>query len=186
MHRQAYEVLPALFTALGLDTSDQPPWLYGHSDGGSIALLYAARHPSCVAGVVVAAPHVFVEDVTVASIVAAREAYLQADLRSRLAKYHDQPDSVFWGWNRIWLAPEFRSWSIESELGAISCPLFAVQGLDDEYGSLRQIHAIAQQVSQTRILELRQCGHSPHRDQPDKLIAAVTDFIHHYTRGAPP
>ena len=186
MHQQAHEVLPALLEVLGVRPQEAPLWLYGHSDGGSIALLFAARHPSCVAGIVVAAPHVFVEDVTVASIVAARDAYLHADLRSRLAKYHDQPDSAFWGWNQIWLSPEFRSWSIESELGAIRCPLFAVQGLDDEYGSLRQIHAIAQHVPHAGLLELAACAHSPHRDQPDKLIAAVTDFINHYNRGAPP
>jgi len=183
MHRQAYEVLPALFEALGVDAEERPPWLYGHSDGGSIALLYAARFPDRVAGAMVAAPHILVEDLSVASIAAARNAYLEADLRDRLAKYHDDPDSAFWGWNRIWLAPKFRDWSIEAEIGSIRCPVLAVQGLDDEYGTLQQVHGIARLLPHTELLELSECGHSPHRDQPDKLIAAVTQFIHNHNPG---
>jgi len=177
MHRQAHEVLPALFDALGVDTAAQPPWLFGHSDGGSIALLHAARFAQRVAGAVVVAPHIKVEDLSVASIEQARTAYLETDLRQRLAKYHDDPDSAFWGWNRIWLHPPFRQWSIEAEIEAIACPLLAVQGLDDEYGTLEQIRGIARRVSQTRLLELPDCGHSPHRDQPAALIEAAVSFI---------
>ncbi len=184
MHRQAYEVLPALVQALGINIEAEPPWLLGHSDGGSIALLYAARFPQRVAGCVLLAPHIQVEELSVASIAFARKAYLEDGLRARLAKYHDDPDSPFWGWNRIWLAPEFRDWSIESEIGAVRCPLLAVQGLDDEYGTLEQIYGIARRLAQTELLELPACGHSPHRDQPDKLIAAVTNFMNHYNRGA--
>lgn len=183
MHRQAYEVLPALFEALGINTEAEPPWLLGHSDGGSIALLYAARFPQRVAGCVLLAPHILVEDVSVASIALARSAYLETDLRERLAKYHDDPDSAFWGWNRIWLAPEFRDWAIATEIGAISCPVLAVQGLDDEYGTLQQIHGIASRVPQTELLELPACGHSPQRDQSVRLITSVTDFFHHHKRG---
>lgn len=183
MHRQAFDVLPALLDALGLDCAEQPPWLYGHSDGGSIALLYAARFPEHVAGLVLAAPHIFVEEISVTSIALARDAYLGQDLRSRLAKYHDDPDSAFWGWNRIWLAPEFRHWSIEAEIDSIRCPVLAVQGREDEYGSLLQIQGIAQRVARTELLVLPQCGHSPHRDQAETLIAAVTQFIHNHHRG---
>jgi pimeloyl-ACP methyl ester carboxylesterase len=172
MHRQAHEVLPALLRALHVDS---PPWLFGHSDGGSIALLYAARFQP--AGLVVLAPHIQVEDLSVNSIEQARIAYLETDLRQRLAKYHDDPDSAFWGWNGIWLHPPFRNWSIEAEIGAIACPLLAVQGVDDEYGTLEQIRGIARRVAPTRLLELPQCGHSPHRDQPEALIAAVLDFV---------
>jgi pimeloyl-ACP methyl ester carboxylesterase len=177
MHRQAQEVLPALLRALDVDADRDPPWLFGHSDGGSIALLHAAAYPQRVAGAIVVAPHILVEDLSVASIEKARTAYLDTDLRKRLAKYHDDPDSAFWGWNRIWLHPPFRHWSIEAEIAAIACPLLAVQGLDDEYGTLEQIRGIARRVPQTRLLELPDCGHSPHRDQPLALIEAVSRFM---------
>jgi pimeloyl-ACP methyl ester carboxylesterase len=177
MHRQAHEVLPALLGALGVDPDVQPPWLFGHSDGGSIALLYAARFPSRVAGAVVLAPHIVVEDLSVRSIAKARQAWLDTDLRERLAKYHDDPDRAFRRWNDIWLHPPFRAWSIEHEIAAIRCPLLAVQGVDDEYGTLEQIRGIARRVPSAELLELDDCGHSPHRDQPDALIEAVVAFV---------
>jgi len=177
MHRQAHEVLPALLQALGVDTEAHPPWLLGHSDGGSITLLYASRFAQRLAGAIVLAPHIMVEDLSVASIAKARSAYLETDLRQRLARYHADPDSAFWGWNDIWLHPPFRHWSIEAELDSIRCPLLAVQGLDDEYGTLEQIRGIARRVAQTQTLELAQCGHSPHRDQPERLIEAATKFL---------
>jgi pimeloyl-ACP methyl ester carboxylesterase len=176
MHRQAQDVLPALLRALGIDTATEPPWLFGHSDGGSIALLHAARFPGRVAGAGVMAPHIFVEDISVASIEQAARAYMETDLRQRLARYHDDPDSAFWGWNRAWLSAPFRAWNIETELGTIGCPLLAVQGVDDEYGTLAQIRGIAQRAPQTQLLELAACGHSPHKDQADALIAAVHRF----------
>lgn len=175
MHRQAAEVLPAFLAALGLDA--RRPWLFGHSDGGSIALLYAALHPEAVSGAIVLAPHILVEDVSVASIEKARDAYRDTDLRAKLARYHDDPDSAFHGWNGIWLDPAFRSWTIEEEICAIRCPLLAVQGLDDEYGTLEQIRGIARRVPQAQLLELPACGHSPHRDQPEALVAATRDFL---------
>jgi pimeloyl-ACP methyl ester carboxylesterase len=181
MHRQAFEVLPALLAALGVDTVTRPPWLFGHSDGASIALLYAARFPDSIAGAVVLAPHIMVEDLSVASIAEARKSYLETDLRQRLEKYHDDPDSAFWGWNNIWLHPPFRKWSIKTEIEAIKCPLLAVQGLDDEYGTLEQIHGIARRVPQTELLTLSDCGHSPHRDQAERLLAAACAFIIKHT-----
>jgi pimeloyl-ACP methyl ester carboxylesterase len=177
MHRQAHTLLPALLRALDVDALRDPPWLLGHSDGGSIALLHAARFPQAVAGAVVLAPHILVEDISVASITQAREAYEATDLRQRLARHHDDPDSAFWGWNRIWLDPAFRSWTIADEIAPITCPLLAVQGLDDQYGTLEQIRGIARVVPQTQLLELAQCGHSPHRDQPEALITAVHSFF---------
>ena len=185
MHRQAHEVLPALLDALGVDAGRDRPWLFGHSDGGSIALLHAARFPDRVAGAIVLAPHILVEDLSVASIARAKAAYENTDLRQRLARYHDDPDSAFWGWNRIWLHPPFRQWTIEDEIAAIRCPLLAVQGLDDEYGTLEQIRGIARRVPQTQLLELPDCGHSPHRDQPEALIAAATAFIQQQTGDQP-
>lgn len=182
MHRQARELLPALLAALGVDTLAEPPWLLGHSDGGSIALLHAADPAQRVAGVIVLAPHIFVEDLSVASITQTRETYLSTDLRQRLARHHSDPDSAFWGWNDIWLNPDFRPWSIEGEIASMACPLLAVQGLDDEYGTLEQIRGIARRVPQTKVLELPRCGHSPQRDQPALLIAAITRFMHHHTQ----
>ena len=186
MHRQAEQVLPALLEALDVDTVARPPWLFGHSDGGSIALLHAARFPDRVAGCIVLAPHILVEDLSVTSIDATRRAYLETDLRDRLARHHDDPDSAFWGWNRIWLHPPFKAWSIEAELAAIRSPLLAVQGLDDEYGTLEQIRGIARRVPQTELLELPDCGHSPHRDQPDRLVAVARDFIDRHNEGDKP
>jgi pimeloyl-ACP methyl ester carboxylesterase len=177
MHRQARQVLPALMQALDIDAARDRPWLFGHSDGGSIALLHAAAFPSRVAGAVVLAPHIFVEDVSITHIAKAREAYVDGALRSGLARYHADVDSAFWGWNDIWLAPAFRGWSIEAELAAITCPLLAVQGLDDEYGTLAQIRGIAEHVPGTRLVELADCRHSPHRDQPEAVISAVREFV---------
>ncbi|MBY4899091.1 alpha/beta fold hydrolase [Cupriavidus sp. AU9028] len=185
MHRQALEVLPALLQALDIDTASHPPWLLGHSDGGSIALLHAARYAPHVAGAVVVAPHILVEDISVDSIQKARQAYLTTDLRTRLARYHDDPDSAFWGWNDIWLHPAFRDWNIEAEIGDIACPLLAVQGLDDEYGTLEQIRGIARRVPHAQLLELPACGHSPHRDQPEALLDAVSAFVRGHRAAAP-
>ncbi|MEO6409317.1 MAG: alpha/beta hydrolase [Burkholderiaceae bacterium] len=181
MHRQAHEVLPALLHALAIDTARDKPWLFGHSDGASIALLYAARFAQRVGGAIVVAPHIVVEDLSVTSIEGARLAYLNTDLRERLARYHDDPDSAFWGWNRIWLHPPFKQWTIEQEIAAIACPLLAVQGIEDEYGTLQQIRGIGRRVAQTQLLELPDCGHSPHRDHPDALIPAVASFYRSHT-----
>ena len=185
MHRQAHDVLPALLKALAIDPHIQKPWLLGHSDGGSITLLYAARFVNQIAGAIVLAPHILVEDLSVDSIAKARTAYLDTDLRQRLAKYHQDPDSAFWGWNDIWLHPPFREWSIEAEIESIRCPLLAVQGLDDEYGTLEQIRGIARRVPQTALLELSDCGHSPHRDQAECLIATACAFIQQHTGDKP-
>ena len=173
-HRQAQQGLPALLAALQLHGRY---WLFGHSDGGSIALLHATHEPARVAGAIVVAPHILVEDLSVASIEQARAAYEQGDLKKGLAKYHDDPDSAFYGWNRIWLHPPFKAWSIEQEIASIRAPLLAVQGLDDEYGTLEQIRGIQRRVPHTQLLELGACGHSPHRDQPQSLIQAAKAFI---------
>ncbi len=176
LHRQAQEVLPALLDALDIL---QPCWLFGHSDGGSIALLHAAQPGARVAGLVVLAPHIFVEELGIASIAQARIAYRDTDLRTRLAPYHDDPDSAFHGWNGIWLDPRFRRWNITDALATIRCPVLAIQGLDDVYGTLAQIRGIAEGVPGTELLELPHCGHSPHRDQPEQVIAATQRFMRH-------
>lgn len=177
LERQALEVLPAAFAALGIDPQRQPLWLLGHSDGASIALMYASAFASHVAGVVALAPHCFVEEVTVASIAALQAPEVRAPLLARLARYHQAPHAVFEGWSSIWLDPAFRSWSIADRIPRIGCPILAVQGLDDEYGSLEQIRSIRRALPGTRLLELASCGHSPHRDQPQALMAAICDFL---------
>jgi pimeloyl-ACP methyl ester carboxylesterase len=177
MERQAREVLPRLFARLDIGPDRAKPWLFGHSDGGSIALIYAATFPEQVAGVVAVAPHIFVEDASIASIEAAREAYRLTDIKARLARYHDDPDSAFWGWNEVWLDPRFRDWSIEAMLVRLSCPILAVQGEDDEYGTLAQIEGIRRHAPQTELAVLANCGHSPHRDRPEALTRIVVEFI---------
>jgi pimeloyl-ACP methyl ester carboxylesterase len=177
MHGQAFEVLPALLKVLGIDTEKQKPWLFGHSDGGSIALLFAARYSGNISGTIVLAPHILVEDVSITSIEKAKFAYQTTDLRSKLARFHDDVNSAFWGWNDIWLSPAFRHWNLTQAIKTITCPLLAVQGLDDEYGTLEQIHGIKRVLPATQLLELADCGHSPHRDQPAALIDACISFI---------
>ena len=177
MHRQAAEVLPALLQALGVESTTDKPWLLGHSDGGSIALLYAAQFPDRLAGAVVLAPHILVEEVSIASISDARMAYRKTDLRQRLSRHHSDVDSAFWGWNDIWLDPSFRSWSIVKELHTIRCPLLAVQGVNDRYGTMEQVRGIARVVPQCEVVELADRGHSPHRDQRDRLIKEIQAFF---------
>lgn len=174
MHREAFDVLPRLLALLEV----RFPVLVGHSDGATIALLHASRHP--VTATVAMAPHVMVEEVSIRAIEQARDAYQShgtADLRTRLARYHRDVDNAFWQWNDIWLDPAFRSFDIRSECGRIPAPVLAIQGVDDEYGTLRQIEDIQRELPSAQALVLPQCGHSPHRDQPDALTAAVTRFL---------
>jgi len=179
MHRQAQDVLPAFLRAAGVDPQVERPWLFGHSDGASIALLYAARFAA--AGLVLLAPHIVVEDISVLSIAQARARYVatgaQPDLRGGLVRWHDDPDSAFWGWNDVWLDPQFRSWTIVPELSAIRAPVLAMQGLNDEYGTLEQIRGIARVLPATHLVELPECGHSPQRDQPARVIEETERFV---------
>ncbi len=177
MHRQAFEVLHTLLKALSINTEVQKPWLFGHSDGGSIALLFAAKYSNNTSGSIVLAPHILVEEVSISSIEKAKIAYKTTGLRSKLARFHDDVDSAFWGWNNIWLNPAFRHWNLTQAIKTITCPLLAVQGLDDEYGTLEQIHGIKRVLPHTQLLELSNCGHSPHRDRPDALIDACIAFV---------
>jgi len=171
MHREARDVLPRLLRHLGV----RRPVLVGHSDGATIALLHAARHE--VAACVVMAPHVIVEDITIAAIEQAREQYLNAQLRERLARYHRDVDNAFWQWNDIWLNPAFRSFDIRQACPKITAPLLVIQGENDEYGTLQQVTDILESVPQARSLVLPDCGHSPHRDCPDTVIQALDKFL---------
>jgi len=171
MHREALEVLPALLQALGI----KRPLLLGHSDGGTIALLHASQHP--VAGCVVMAPHVMVEDISVQAITAARQAYEHGPLRQRLAPLHADVDCAFWQWNEVWLSNAFRTFDIRPELHTITAPLLAIQGEDDPYGTMAQIDDIARAVPHARLLKLPDCGHSTHRDQPAAVEQAVRTWM---------
>jgi pimeloyl-ACP methyl ester carboxylesterase len=176
LQTQAIQVLPALLHALGLD--DIQPWLFGHSDGGSIALIYAAMFPQSLSGAAVLAPHVFVEDFSLDAI---RQTVVQyrhsPNLKQGLARYHADPDSAFYGWSDAWLAPQFKAWNIEAMLSEIRVPLLAIQGIDDEYATMEQLDRIKANVPHCQLQKFADCGHTPHRDQPQRVIDAVLALI---------
>lgn len=173
MHDEGAKVLPELLEKLSI----REPILIGHSDGGSIAILYAGeRNPA--RGLVLLAPHVFVEEISIKSIAAAKTAFETTDLPKRLAAHHADPATTFWGWNDIWLRPDFRTWNIEEHLPRIECPVLAIQGWEDEYGTMAQLDAIAAQCGgKVETLRLRNCRHSPHRDHPEAVIGAISRFL---------
>jgi len=175
LEREARQLLPDFLRAAGADAR---PWLFGHSDGASIALIHAAAFPNALAGAVVLAPHLFVEDATIAGIAMARRSYETTDLRKRLSRYHRDPDGAFWRWHDRWADPQFRNWNIEALLRAIRCPVLAIQGEDDEYATMAQLDGIKRQVPQAELLKLAACRHSPHRDQPQAVTDAAVRFIH--------
>ena len=168
MHREALEVLPEILKTLNITK----PLLIGHSDGGTIALIHASEHP--VAGCVVMAPHVMVEDIAISAITQARNNFDK--LRPRLAAFHQDVDVAFWQWNDVWLSQAFRSFDIRPMLQRIQSPLLAIQGTDDPYGTMAQIDEIAVRVPQTQLVKIEQCGHSPHKDQPEKVLQALKYF----------
>jgi pimeloyl-ACP methyl ester carboxylesterase len=178
LSRQARDVLPALLDTLGVsDAERRRMCVIGHSDGASIALLYAAAFPESVGRVVAIAPHEFVESVALENITAARRAYEAGDLRERLSRFHADVDSAFYGWNDAWLNPAYRDWNIVGELRHIRVPLLAVQGYDDHYATMAQIDTLAEHVAQTTLVKLERCGHSPHRDAPQALDDAIARFL---------
>jgi pimeloyl-ACP methyl ester carboxylesterase len=171
MHEEAHAVLPELFAALGVER----PALVGHSDGASIALLYAAGHD--VEAIALLAPHVFVEEKTIAGIRAAREAFAHGDLRERLARRHADPDAAFHGWCDVWLDPAFRDWNIEDAADHVTAPALLVQGVQDDYGTMAQLDSIERRLrGPVTRLELAG-GHSPHLDDPDEVLAALTALL---------
>jgi pimeloyl-ACP methyl ester carboxylesterase len=173
MHGEATDVLPKLLTALGIGR----PLLIGHSDGASIAIIYAGSG-FAAAGLVLMAPHVFVEDLTVESIAAIKGVWKATDMGARLGRYHRDAEHTFWAWNDIWLLPAFRQWNIEALVPKIVTPMMVVQGLDDEYGTPAQCDAIkALATAPCELVMLEACKHSPHRDQPERTLAAIGRFI---------
>ena len=175
LQRQAAGILPALLNKLG--AADQKPWLFGHSDGASIALVYAAAFPEALSGAIVLAPHVFVEDFSLTAIAQTVEQYENTNLKQSLARYHADPDSGFYGWSNTWLSPQFKDWNIEAMLPGIRVPLLAIQGVDDEYATMEQLDRIKAAVPHCHLLKLVECGHTPHRDQPQQVTDAVLTLI---------
>jgi pimeloyl-ACP methyl ester carboxylesterase len=173
MHEEAQAWLPRVLDALAI----RECVLFGHSDGASIALIHAADRPARVCGLVVLAPHVMVEDETVRSAGRAKVEFEQGTLRQRLAKYHEDVDGAFRGWNEIWLEPAFRTWNIESIVEQIEVPVLAIQGLDDEYGTVEQVESIRRRARHSEIVLLENCGHSPHQDRTDDVIALTRRFL---------
>ena len=173
MHHEAQVVLPEILQKAGIER----PLLLGHSDGASIAILYAGMFPNSPVGLILEAPHVFVEDITVTSIAQARVLYQETDLPRRLGRYHSNVDSLFWGWNNIWLDPRFRDWNIESYLESIRCPVLVLQGAQDEYGTTKQIEAIQRRIPSTSAILLDDCKHAPHRDRCDATLSAIRCFL---------
>jgi pimeloyl-ACP methyl ester carboxylesterase len=175
MHDEALDVLPAVIERFKLEEVV----LFGHSDGASIAVIYAGARLGPIRALVLEAPHVFVEPICIESIRRVAQAYETTRLRERLARYHGgNTDSMFRTWTDLWLRPEFRQWNIEEYLPAIGSPVLVVQGEDDTYGTVRQVVAVVTQVSgPAESLVLSRCGHSPHSDHPDAVLEAAGRFV---------
>jgi pimeloyl-ACP methyl ester carboxylesterase len=174
MHDEALRVLPVLLGELEIER----PVLLGHSDGASIALIYAGEHPDAVRAVVLESPHVFVEELSLRSIGAIRNEYETTPLRERMARYHTDADRTFYGWNDVWLSPQFRDWNIESYVDSLRAPVLAIQGLDDEYGTLAQLESIARRapVCVDRLV-LAHCGHAPHLERRALVETTVAAWL---------
>lgn len=176
MHREALFTLPAVLDSAGV----RDAILVGHSDGGSIALIYAGGVQDVrLRGLILEAPHVFVEDLSVESIRRAADDYESGQLKQALERHHgSNVECAFWGWNRVWLDPLFRSWNIEEYLPGISVPVLVIQGEQDEYGTLLQVEAIERGCKGiVESIILPGCGHSPHRDQPERTLETINAFV---------
>jgi pimeloyl-ACP methyl ester carboxylesterase len=174
MQIEALDVLPKLLDRIGFRRG----LLLGHSDGASIAAIYAggvADHR--VRGVAMIAPHFVVEDISVTSIEEIKNAYETSDLKSKLARWHSDVDNAFYGWNQAWLDPKFRSWDISEYLGYIRVPVAILQGADDRYGTIRQIEIAREECyCPVDVTIIPGAGHSPHREAPGPTLDAISEF----------
>ena len=174
MHQEALEVLPKLLDDLEITY----PILYGHSDGASIALIHTGGLKRAVRAIILEAPHVFVESISINGIKAAKKAFDNGPLKSSLTKHHADPDSSFANWSNAWLNPDFLDWNIESYLENIKCPALLIQGRNDAYGTLRQIDAIETGVrGKCDKIVLDDIGHSPHREATGDVLNTINNFI---------
>jgi pimeloyl-ACP methyl ester carboxylesterase len=180
MHAEAKDVLPRLLDAIGFRRG----LLFGHSDGASIAAIYAGSvQDHRVRGLILIAPHFFIEDMNIVEIARTKEAYETTDLRARLARWHADVDNAFRGWNDAWLDPEFRKWDITTELAYIRVPMLIVQGADDQYGTVKQIEAAERECyCPVEVAMLPGARHSPHREAPDVLLETTADFANRLLR----
>jgi len=173
MHDEARDILPAVLDAIGFERG----LLIGHSDGASIATIYAGTHQDHrLDGLVLIAPHFVVEDISIASIREAKTAYETTDLRAKLSRWHKDPDNVFRGWNDAWLDPGFRNWDISEALAFIRVPILIVQGANDQYGTARQIEVAKEECYCPVEVALLDARHAPHREAPQETLAAVAGF----------
>jgi pimeloyl-ACP methyl ester carboxylesterase len=174
MHREALDVLPKLLDAIGFRRG----MLLGHSDGASIAAIYAGSvQDHRMRAIALMAPHFIVEDVSVNSIAEIRTAYETTNLRDKLSRWHRDVDNAFYGWNGAWLDPEFRDWDISEYLAYIRVPVAIIQGADDQYGTLRQVHVAQEECyCPVDVTVLAGTGHSPHREAPEATLDAIADF----------
>lgn len=172
---EARDTLPALLTHAGISR----PVIYGHSDGATVALLYAAMHPDSCAGVISVAAHVMLEDISLQGIAETRRRYLDGTIRDALRRQHGaHTDDTVLGWTESWLSFRSLEWDMRALLAAITCPVLVIQGTDDHFGTLAQVDAICRGVSgPVSSLILPDCGHVPHREKPKEVLAAVRDFI---------
>jgi pimeloyl-ACP methyl ester carboxylesterase len=173
------DILHVLMEQCGIDNAI----LFGHSDGGSIALIAAAKYPASVTGVITEGAHIFVEDITLSGIRQAVLAYQTTNLKERLQKYHgDKTDAVFRAWTETWLAPDFKWWNIESFLPRIVCPVLVIQGEQDEYGSIAQVDGIVRQVrGSAHPFIIPSAGHTPHKEATDIVLECSASFIKNLT-----
>jgi pimeloyl-ACP methyl ester carboxylesterase len=174
---EAHQHLPALLETLGIDARRERPILFGHSDGGTIALQYAAAFPDAAEAIIVLAPHLFAEQIARTRIEQSRQGWQDGRMRTWLAQWHDDPEGVFMGWSGCWLSPEFERWDISESLATIRCPTLAVQGVLDQYGTLEQLAELRRQVPHAELLVLDACRHIPHEEQPEAVKVAVVDFL---------
>ena len=175
VHDEALDSLPDVLRHCEVDDSV----IIGHSDGGSIALIFAAEYPELVRGIITEAAHVFVEEITLEGIKDALEVYRNTDLKEKLARYHgDNTERIFRAWYETWLQPEFKSWNIEDCLPRIKCPVLVIQGEDDQYGTAAQVEAITNQVAgQSKPLLIPNCARIPHKEAKERVIKEMTEFI---------
>jgi pimeloyl-ACP methyl ester carboxylesterase len=174
MSREALDVLPALLDAIGFERGV----LLGHSDGASIAAIHAGgSNDHRVRGVVLIAPHFIVEEISLASIAEIRKTYETTDLRSKLARWHQNVDNAFYGWNDAWLDPDFRRWDISEYLAYIRVPVAILQGADDQYGTIRQIEIAKEECyCPVDVTVIAGAGHSPHREMPRLTLETISEF----------
>jgi pimeloyl-ACP methyl ester carboxylesterase len=173
MHDEALRSLPELLHELKIEN----PVLIGHSDGASIALIHAGGG-FAVKAVVAMAPHVFIEPLCLDSILKVKETFEKGDFAQKLGRYHRDARKTFYGWADVWLDPDFTSWDIRDDfLPKIACPVLAIQGEDDEYGTMAQLDDTKRRVRRCELLKLPRCGHSPFRDQPERTLSAIDDFL---------